>query len=388
MMTIIKNKLERLKKLYPDIELESLRKMALLEVRTNNFGNFSNIRKNSVNLQIDESKLDSILYMYRATQNEEDEKTNKEEMINTNSYRYSYEFLKNLRMKFLNNSEKLSKYQKQLQERNLDLLEFNPKLSKFHRLIATEIKMEMRDFAFDSKSELEFNQPSEHLLSGVDDELTDKASTSIRKRRSTNRSREVEKPQPKEQIQIWDKINKRNKIAKSMMPKLPTGVDQMNIGGQFSDFFDNQATSFTRVFKEFQKFTLRREDKLKNVNWLENQLEVLKEKRVVFEGQAKNCYSSLIKNPNEYEKFGLVRIFDELLYFGFPLETLPFPSICNIETKEFILKFSRWRWEINNIEVPRDAEIVKNQQLTQNINTFAEVLKFFQENVISKFITG
>ena len=69
-------------------------------------------------------------------------------ILEGNNYRYSFEYLRNLREKYLILKEKLSKQQKQVHERKLDLSEFTLKISKFEKLISEEMRQEMKDFAF------------------------------------------------------------------------------------------------------------------------------------------------------------------------------------------------------------------------------------------------
>ena len=100
----------------------------------------------------------------------------------------------------------------------------------------------------------------------------------------------------KGQETLWDKINRRNKQAEGRVPCLPSSTKK----GKYT------YTSFSTVHKEYTKFIERKKDKLKSIKWLEEQIVVLKEKKLIFEGEAKHCYLAVIKNPAEFMRFGVL----------------------------------------------------------------------------------
>jgi len=100
-------------------------------------------------------------------------------------------------------------------------------------------------------------------------------------------------------------------------------------------------TSFSKVNKEYHRFLNRRKEKIKNVNYLEKQLLIAEEKKIVCENQVKVCYNNLIKNNKEYEKVGMIKILDEMNFFGFGAYSLKMPNIIEEPGIQFLRNFSK-----------------------------------------------
>lgn len=75
------------------------------------------------------------------------------------------------------------------------------------------------------------------------------------------------------------------------------------------------------------------------------------EKKIIFENQVKICYDNLIKNPKEYEKVGMIKILDEMNFFGFSPDSLKMPSIVEDIGIKFLQDYSQWKWYSSRIEI-------------------------------------
>ena len=115
-------------------------------------------------------------------------------------------------------------------------------------------------------------------------------------------------------------------------------------------------TSFSKVNKEYHRFLTRRKEKIKNVKYLEKQLTVAEEKKIIFENQVKICYNNLIKNNKEYEKVGMIKILDEMNFFGFGADNLKMPYMVEELGIHFLRSFSKWKWYQSRIEINTTAE--------------------------------
>lgn len=352
MLEIIKNKVRRFRQSYPDVSEESIKKMILREVKNNCFGNFAAIRKNIGALKVDDKLIESILdqetnrlgspkYRKQFTitkgikskkQNSSLITTSKEEFQNvpknSENYRHTFEFLRNLRLRYFGIIEKLSKYRKQLQQRQVDLSQFNLKTQKFDALIMAEIKAELRDFAFGDAMGLGGDGIYSNSTSGI-------SSSSIK-------SHSMENQRGKEIDTFWEKINQRNRIVKNRIPQVDPRTKK------------HIPTSFSRVYSEYRKFSERRQEKIKKLQKLEKQIESLKEKRLIFIGEAKKCYLSIIRSPNEYNRSGILKVIEELSFFEFKVAGLSLPPICETVERKFIIKYETWKLESMRIE--RDDE--------------------------------
>ena len=354
--SIAKRKIEETRKRHPELNDEEVKANVLIDLKKKIKNSYSCLRHKKNSVQVKDLSIWSMLYMFKPGELDFTTLGHSEEKYTSNTYRYSYEFLKNLREKYLILKEKLTKQMKQVHERKLDLSEFTLKISKFKKLISEEMRQEMKDFAFQSEADSSFELSSNS--SGDNNIIQGK------RKKETNSSTE--------RMSIWEKIDRRNKEAKQKIPA-------MRYGNKSVDSNKNITTSFSRVNKEYNRFLARRKEKVKNVKWLEKQLKVAREKKIIFESQAKLCYDSLIKNSKEYEKYGMIRIIDEMIYFGFTLSQLKMPSICEEDSVKFIVQYCKWKWEVNRVEIDKKDQRV--QQILQ-VNKFGSEIKLAYKYVI------
>ena len=355
MKEIIRRKVSEFKKKHPQLSPKSLKKSILLEVKNNCFGNFTVIRRNTANLKINEQFLNDLC--------EEKPKNTLVQQIDeslkkTKNYRYSVTFLKNLRLRYQSIVDKLSKCTKQLHERNISLSEFNLKMSKFESLITSELKDELKQFVFETDV---FFKPlskdsSSHLLSSS--MLSEHSHPKISKGQET----------------LWDKIERRNKQAKGKVPCLPNSSKKKKYN----------YTSFSTVYKEYQKFIERKKNKLKGIKWLEEQIVVLKEKKLIFEGEAKQCYLSVIKNPSEFMRFGVLCMLEQMLFFNVRLESMRLPIYLEQPEKDFVFQYSKWSWEVTSIEINKNSDKKSKRLSTAQNDQFRSAQKYLKENLLYK----
>ena len=242
---------------------------------------------------------------------------------------YSYEYLKNLREKYQILKEKLSKQKQQIHVMKVDLSEFTMKISNFEKLISQEIKVEMRDLA--AKSEVESSDSSKSSMEQV----------------QSRANQQKKQKKIEDQLSIWDKIQKRNKEAED--------VDLLLIKNSKGKI-QNIPASFSIIYREYHRFLEKKSKKIENIENLLKQLTVAKEKKLIFENQVKLCYKSLINNCLEYEKVGMIKIIDEMNFFGILAQNLKMPLIIDEQGIQFLKTYSNWKWFSSKIEINSDNE--------------------------------
>lgn len=61
-------------------------------------------------------------------------------------------------------------------------------------------------------------------------------------------------------------------------------------------------------------------------------------------------FNGILKDFGEYSKFGMVKIIEEMFYFGFGVEELKMPSICDANSTRFLKKFTKWKLEASRMQ--------------------------------------
>lgn len=201
--TIAKKKIFDLRNKNPKLSNENIKLATLLNLKNrigNNFAiarkkkNIPNLKELNWNYLLASSKKDRV---DSATQSNI-ERLNRLMNKDPKNFKYSFENLRNLREKYMILKEKIFKQSKQTHERKLDYAEFKLKVKKFEKLITDEMKNEMKDFTFQSEADTSFDGSSRSLNSA-------KINGKKKKISSGNK------------FSIWEKIDRRNKIAKNLL---------------------------------------------------------------------------------------------------------------------------------------------------------------------------
>lgn len=74
------------------------------------------------------------------------------------------------------------------------------------------------------------------------------------------------------------------------------------------------------------------------------------EKMLIFQNHAMKFYNGIIKNFTEFIKFGMVKIIEEMFYFGFKVKELRMPSICDENSSKFIRTYTEWKLEVSKTQ--------------------------------------
>lgn len=207
---------------------DQIKKRVKAQIKAVIKGSFQNIRESKHMIKVGDDALNKMLFSlnktgkltrkqqrskslakaghlkHQSNDEKEYETDNLNQILDSSNYRYSFEYLRNLREKYLILKEKLSKQQKQVHERKLDLSEFTLKISKFEKLISEEMRQEMKDFAFQSEADSSFEVSSNSSFDGMQ-------STKTKKKERVGSSK----------MSIWEKISKRNEEADAKAPSIP-----------------------------------------------------------------------------------------------------------------------------------------------------------------------
>ena len=211
----------------------------------------------------------------------------------------------------LNNSEQ--KLIRRIVDRKTDLAKYRSKSEKYEKCLERELQEELLDFTkyrrevlnvIGSNAEIDF--PRKLIGSKkVVDEDEDSAE-------STNDVL----------ISLWDRLNQRDAIAKKQWKHLSKAEIAKPL-----DYSSNRIASFSRAFKEYDKFQSKHKDMVKGDLQLKDQMTSTKEKKDIIRLQASKCYESLLKTSNKDLKlYGLVVILKEMLEMEFDISKLSFPN--------------------------------------------------------------
>lgn len=212
------------------------------------------------------------------------------------------------------------KIERRMMDRRADIAKYRSKSEKHSEYLRREVQEELRDF---NKYRREAIQELEPTANGSgSDQIYMKS-----KLRTLNSLKDFEDEidcdvRPQLMMSIWDRLAQREQIGKKDWKHLRP--DDLN---KPLEEAIGRVASFSRAFKDFDKFQMKHKDMVKGNVLLEDQQKSNKEKMQLIRIQAKKCYDSLIKaNNKELEKHGLIVCLNLMLEMNFDIAKLHFPS--------------------------------------------------------------
>lgn len=199
-------------------------------------------------------------------------------------------------------------------ERKTDLAKFRAKSEKHDKCLEREMQEELIDFNNYRREVLNV------IGSNMDIDLPRKL---IGSRQTLDGDREGSEASTNEVlISIWDRLNQRETIAKRQWKHLTRAEIAKPI-----DPNPTRIPSFSRAYKEYDKFMSKHKDMVKGDIQLKEQLTGNKEKKDIIRLHASKCYDAIIKSNNlELKQYGLIAILKEMLELDFDLSKLPYPN--------------------------------------------------------------
>lgn len=244
------------------------------------------------------------------------------------------------------------KIERRMMDRRTDIAKFRSKSEKHKSYLRRELQEELKDFNKYRREVLEDVGPIGAAASSGQLYMNSK----LRTLNSFMDFDEEDGEQPQLILSIWDRLAQREHIARKEWRHLKPE----DLNKPLEDTIGRVA-SFSRAYKDYDKFKSKHDDMVKGNEVLEDQQHSNKEKKQLIKIQAKKCYDSLIKAHNtELEKYGLIACLNIMLEMGFDISKLLFPShYMTQQTFAIILKLV---WMSTTVlKVKRDANMDRLQ---------------------------
>lgn len=213
----------------------------------------------------------------------------------------------------LNNSEQ--KLLRRIVDRKTDLAKYRAKSEKHQLCLERELQEELIDF----------NKYRREMLNAIGNTLeSDPPRKLIGSMKSIEDYEEGASIESTNEvlISIWDRLNQREGLAKKQWKQLTK-----NDLSKPLDPNTTRVASFSRAYKEYEKFLTKHKDMVKGDAQLKEQLSSNKEKKDILKLNASKCYDALVKSSNqELKTYGLIVILKEMLELEFDITKLPFPA--------------------------------------------------------------
>lgn len=145
----------------------------------------------------------------------------------------------------------------------------------------------------------------------------------------------VENDEINQTISIWDRLGQRNVLAKKDWK--PLKLEDLSLPLYEPE---SRIPSFSRAFKEAEKFQNRHKGMLKENKAIEEEMQSNREKQEIIKIQAKKCYEFLISSNNvDVRNNGIICFMNIMFEMDFDISKLPFPSnLVDSKSYSIILK--------------------------------------------------
>lgn len=243
------------------------------------------------------------------------------------------------------NQEKL---EQRLCERRQELGKHKKRTEQYREHLTYEIRGELKDF-HDFKNHIRM---IEHL----------NAQRELGRELPPDFSFSSDDHEPTTMISLWERLSQREAVAKEEWKPIGDNPQQET----------NRIASFSRGFKELDKYDARTKDMQQIIQHLENNLVAIKEKKRIIEKRAKDCYEVVINSDDgDWLLSGFVSLITYMHEMEFDIKYLQYPNnLIDAKSFEFVVKYTRFLHQMEEATKTSQAYSLKN--VTKNASFFAE----------------
>lgn len=163
-------------------------------------------------------------------------------------------------------------------------------------------------------------------------------------------------------ISLWERLSQREAVAKEEWR--PIGENPMQDA--------NRIASFSRGFKELDKYDARTKDMQQIIQHLESNLVAIKEKKRIIEKRAKDCYEVVINSDDgDWLQSGFVSLITYMHEMEFDIKYLQYPNnLIDAKSFEFVVKYTRFLHQME--EATKTSQAYSLRNVTKNASFFTE----------------